>query len=59
LKQALPALDALVARSGQRPTTKIDSYNQDVDTSAQVGILFHTNRVILPEPGSEQRLSYL
>jgi hypothetical protein len=50
LKQALPALDALVATSGQMPTTKIDTYNPDVDTSAIVGILFHTHRAILPEP---------
>jgi hypothetical protein len=59
LKQALPALDALVARSGQMRTTKIGTYNPDVDISAIVGILFHTNRVILPEPCSDQRLSYL
>jgi hypothetical protein len=59
LKQALPAPDALVARSGQMPTTKIGTYNPDVDISAIVGILFHSNRVILPEHGSEKRLSYL
>jgi hypothetical protein len=41
------------------PTTKIGTYNPDVDISAIVGILFHTNRVILPEPCSDQRLSYL